>query len=645
VKQTSKKTLWKRATSEKHSGTEFDRVVSLLSAYIDSNLKGNLNELLSVLQHLGSKKTGKTKELFNAVQNVLENLKLKLVESHSGVANVLRDVATFLVESKISTVLERETSKIDELLERLDFVASGGTDEEVPRVQKTDGDTESVAYIPKFPITLPKHFEDPKVLHFVERLESLNAILSAHTRGTDASNQTQRLKLEQLTLANYCLHTAKQNTKTNLMTFGTKLEKDISNSLAENTNKTVDFINCDATDGFMYRSLAEVFRWKLRNLAVTIGAELTARADGKILIDIGSSGTYTSTTVNFIGLRTAFDLVSKRMEDLSIEFEDSSISEQDESNASALSSTAKTRKEQIAHSLVEFRHFVDCAQGRFEIAGNDDDQLSLTVHLPSEARALHTLPIVIGSDSFLLESHFLTAVLDSAEVNWNESQTSIEYTDHSYQYCRIDEDVKPTTDAPTWILLLDTMEHKLALEVDTIIEPEFQISVPSVSEIQHGHKCFGERKLKLLLDPSELRPIRNCSNDLDSVHVNNSHFLCLNVSKPLEDKIRRCTDSDQILVRHTKTLAETLSQIQEFRPDYLIIEDQLDEFRAIDAVARLAHAMPLPKLQVLIFVEHGAQPLNRMHHDSFEVTCFDRDVDFGKLKKVLVANSDSAVSA
>lgn len=645
MKQTSKKTLWKRATSEKHPGIEFDRVVRLLSAYVDTNLKGNLNELLSVLQHLGSKKTGKSKELFNAVQNVLENLKLELVESRSGVANVLRDVATFLVESKTSTVLERETSRIDELLERLDFVASGGTDEEVPRVQKTDGVTESVAYIPKFPITLPKHFEDPKVLHFAERLESLNAILSAHTSGTGASNQKQRLKLEQLTLANYCLHKAKQNTKTNLQTFGTKLEKDISDSLTENTNKTVDFVNCDVTDGFMYRSLAEVFRWKLCNLVVTIGAELTSRADGKILIKIGSSGSYTSTTVVFFGLRTAFDLVSKRMDDLSLQFADSSISEQDESRERALSSTAKTRKEQIAHGLVEFRQFVDCAQGRFEIVGNDDDQLSLTVHLPSEARALHTLPIVVGSDAFLLETHFLTAVLDSAEVNWNESHTSIEYTDHSYQYCRIDEDVKPTTDAPTWTLLLDTIEHKLALEVDTIIEPEFHISVPSVSEIHHGHKCFGERKLKLLLDPSELRPTRNNSTDSDSVCVNINHFLCLNVSKPLEDKIRRCTDSDQILVRHAKTVAETLAQIQEFRPDYLIIEDQLDEFRAIDVVARLAHAVPSLKLQVLIFGEEGAQPLHQMNHDSFEVACFARNVDFGELKKVLVANSDSAVSA
>ena len=609
-----------------------------LSAYLDTKLNGSLDESLLVFRRLNDEKTGKTKELFNAIQNVLENLKLELVESHSGVVNVLRDVTTFLKESKSSSVLEGETARIDELLERLDFVASGGTDDEVPRVQKTDQVTASVAYVPKFPIKLPKHFEDPEVLHFAERLESLSAILSAHTFGTNESNQKQRLEREQLKLAHYCLNTAKHNTKTDLKKFGAKLSKDISTSLAESTNESVDFVHCDVTDGAMYRSLAEVFRSKLHDIAVTIGVELTSSADGKILIEIYSSGSYISTRLDFVGLRTAFDLICKRMDDLSLELEEFSIYERDKSNKKALSSTVKTRKERIALVLVELQYFVDCARGLFEISDNEDGQLSLVVHLPSEARVLHTFPIVVGSDMYFLESHLLSAVLNSAEVNWNESRTSIEYADHSYQYCRIHEDVKPTTDVQTWILLLDTTERKLALEVDTIKQPEFQFSVPSVSEIHHGHKCFGERKLKLLLDPSELCPIRNNSNSSDSVPFNNSHFLCLNVSQPLEDKIRRCTDSDQILVRHTKTVAETISQIQEFRPDYLVIEDQLDEFRAIDALARIAHAMPLLKVQVLIFVEDNTQPLKQMKNDSFELTSFARDVDFGRLKKVLVAN-------
>ena len=638
MKQANKKTLWKRATSEKRPRTEFDSVVRMLLAYIDTSLQENLDDLISVLQQLDSEKSGKTKELFNAIQNLLENLKLELVDTHSGVVIVLRDVATFLVESKTTTVLEREVARLDELLERLDFVASGGTDGEVPRVQAKGTDIESVVYIPKFPIRLPKHFEDPRVLYVAERLESLNVIQSAHALGTSEFQPKQKLELEQLKLANFCLAAAKHNTKIDLKTFVTKLVKDISTSLAKNTNKPIDLVNYEVNHGVMYRSLAEVFRRKLRDLAVTIGAELTSSADGNILIEIGNNESYITTTVNFIGLRTAFDLISQRMDDLSAQLADFSISEQDGSNTKALSSTAKTRKERIAHSLVEFRNFVELGQGRFEISGNHDDQLRVTVVLPSEARVLHTVPILVGPDSFLLESHLLTAVLDSSTVQWNESQTSIAYEDHSYQYCWIDEDIKPATDKPTWILLLDTNEHKLSLKVEMIKRPELQISVPSVSKIHHGHKCFGERKLKLLLDPSELRPNRHNFNNSDPLDVANNHFLCLNVSQPLEDKIRRCAESDQVLVRHTKTVAETLAQLQEFRPDFLIIEDQLDEFRAIDAVMRLAHAMPLLKVKVLIFVEDNTQSLKQMKNHTIELTCFARDVDFGRLKKVLVAN-------
>ena len=637
MKQADKKTLWKRATSENPSRTEFDSVVRTLSAYTDTSLKGNLDEVLAVLQQLDSEKTGKTRELFNAVQNVLENLKLELVESHSGVANVLCDVATFLVESKTAAVLESKSKRLDELLERLDFVASGGTDEEVPRVQKTDANTESVSYVPKFPIELPKHFEDPRVLHVAERLESLNVVLSANTLGTSDSNQKQRLELEQLKLANYCLHSAKRNTKTDLNTFATKLAQDISASITENTNKPIDFVNYEVSHGDMYRSLAEIFHWKLRDLAVTIGAELTSSADGKILLEICCNESYISTTVNFFGLRTAFDLISKRMDDLSLKLGDFSISEQDKSNKVALSSTAKTRKERIAHSLVQFQQFVAHAQGRFEIASNDEDQLSVTVELPSEARALHTFPIVVRSDLFLLESYLLTAVLESTKAQWNASQTSVKYADQYYQCCWIDEDIKPPTNATTWLLLLDTKEHKLALEVETIKEPEFQISVPSISQIHRGHKCFGERKVKLLLDPSELLPKRFNRNS-DSVSIYNSHFLCLNVSQALEDKIRRCSETDQILVRHTKTVAETLTQLQEFRPEYLIIEEQQDKFRAVDALTRLAHSMPSLKVKVLIFVEDDVQPRKHMKNDPFDVTCFARDVDFGRLKQILAVN-------
>ncbi|MYC25268.1 MAG: hypothetical protein F4X56_05040 [Gammaproteobacteria bacterium] len=637
MKQADKKTLWKRATTENHPRTEFDGVVRTLSAYTDTSLKGNLDEVLAVLQQLDSEKTGKTRELFNAVQNVLENLKLELVESNSGVAKVLCDVATFLVESKTTAVLEGESERLDELLERLDFVASGGTDDEVPRVQKSDAITESVAYVPKFPIEHPKHFEDPRVLHAAERLESLNVILSARTLGTSESNHKHTLELEQLKLANYCLQAAKRNTKTDLNTFATKLAQDISASGTENTNKPDDFLNYEVSDGVMYRSLAEIFRWQLRNLAVSIGAELTSSTDGKIFMEISFNESYISTKVDFFGLRTAFDLISKRMDDLSLKFEDFSISEQDKSNKEGLSITAKTRKERIAHSLVQLQQFVDCAQGRFDIASNDEDQLSVTVELPSEARALHTFPIVVRSDLFLLESYLLTAVLESTKAQWNASQTSVKYADQYYQCCWIDEAIKPRTGSKTWILLLDTKEHKLALEVETIKEPEFQISVPSISQIHRGHKHFGERKMKLLLDPSELLPKRFNRNS-DSVNIYNSHFLCLNVSQALEDKIRRCSDSDQILVRHTKTVAETLTQLQEFRPEYLIIEDQQDEFRAVDALTRLAHSMPSLKVKVLIFVEDDVQPHKHMKNDPIEVTCFARDVDFGRLKQLLAVN-------
>ena len=100
-----------------------------------------------------------------------------------------------------------------------------------------------------------------------------------------------------------------------------------------------------------------------------------------------------------------------------------------------------------------------------------------------------------------------------------------------------------------------------------------------------------------------------------------------------------------MLVRHTKTLAETLGQLQELRPDYLIIEDLADEFRAVDAILRIAHTMPSLKLSVLLFVEADTQPVEQLKNVPFDLAYLAKSGDFGELKRVLVVNQDSSKSA
>lgn len=647
MKPANTKTLWKRETTAKQPQSEFDSIVRALATIADGALRENIDEILTVLQQESQDETGKTLELLNAVLNVLENLKLELVESQSGVAEILRDTATLLEEARSTAVLERESAKIDELLERLDFVASGGTDEEVPRSKDAECIAQPTSVIPTLPIERPPNFEDPWHVHHAERLSSLISILSANVQGTSGSERKQRLQLEQVTLADYFVRIAKLETTLSLQLFADELVKEICASLEKQTKQSVDFVNGNAADGYMYRSLAEMFRRKLCKLAVLIGTELMAHPDSTVHFEIDSSQSNISIDIKFVGLRTAFDLISQRMDELSLIQEDIPVLELDAHFEEALSKRAKTRKERIAQALVEIQQFVDNARGQLRMSSDDDDQLDVTVDLPLGARVLQTLPFVIGSDTFLLESHLITAIVDSTKVHWDDSHTRINYEDHSYEYSLIEDatnPVKPNSGRTTWMLLLDTTNRKLALEVESIGEPELHLSVPSISEIHHGHKLVGGSTLKLLIEPVELRLKGASKNNANDDLVANNHLLCCNVSQSLVDKICRCIDSKEVVIRNTSSLSETLTQLQEFQPDYLVIEDRSDEFRAVDAVKRIAHTFPTLRVAVLLFTEASDQPVEQMKNGSITLKCLAKDVDFRELKKALVVSSNSAIS-
>ena len=378
------------------------------------------------------------------------------------------------------------------------------------------------------------------VVHHVERLASLNAILAVRALETSDSDRKHRLHIEQLNLANYCLRAAKRDTTLKLNGFADELAQEISDTLKDQINKPDDFVHHSATAGVMYRSLAEVLRWNLCEFSVIVGSELTSHSDSKIQIEIRAGKSYLSFAIEFVGLRTAFDLITQRMDELSLTCEDVPIQEQNANHQDTLSKTAKTRKERIAHGLVDIKSFVDSAHGRFEVSSNDDEQLRVTLEIPSGARVLHTLPIVIGTDTFLLESHLLTSVVDSTEAKWDESRTHIEFADRSYQYCLVAENIKatkPNDNTTTWLLLLDTTDRKLALEVENVRKPELQISTPSISEILHGHKFLGGNTFKLLIDPTELIPQGSYRSNAGSGKLAVKHLLCFNVSQPLGRQI------------------------------------------------------------------------------------------------------------
>lgn len=644
MKPGKNKTLWKRAISKTQPHTEFDQVVHALTSYSDSAPKGNLNELLSVLKEDWADSTGKTNELLGAVQNLLENLKLELIVAHSEIGEILRDVAVLLKETRTKTALEQQSARLDELLERLDFVASGGTDKEVRRVEEA-APRKPATFFPKLPIARPKNFEDPSVANHLERIESLSAILSARFCKNDVTGRQLELQVEQLQLAEYCLRTVEQGTTTELKDFTYELTEEISKFFEGKVNKPAEFVHFVATAGVVYRSFAQIFRRQLFDLAIIIGGELASRSDARIQIETHSCNSNVSLTIEFIGLRTAFDLISRRVEELSVTLEDFPVYEPNVLAEEALSKTAKTRKERIAYGLVQLGRFVDCAQGQISISSTEEQQLTVDLKLPLRARVLHVLPIIVGSDTFLLESHLLAGIIDSTKVCWDESHSSIEHADKNYQYCVIDDDIrpiKPNKDNPNWVLLLDTMDRKLALEVENISEPELQISVPSKSKIQHGHQLLNGNTPRLLIDPMDLRPPARI--DVITDEVSTTHFLCFLVSKTLQAKIRRCIDNGPIIMRNSSSWADTISQLQEYRPDFLIIEERTDEFRAMDALKRIGNTIRSLRIKVVLFIEAQNKPVERLKNVSFDLAYLSKDDDFRELKNVFAVNRDSAKS-
>ena len=628
--------------------TEFAHVVEVITAYVDAVSNSSRDDVLTVLQKFKAARTGKTKELLTAVENALENVKLDLVESQSGVNEVLLDVVSFLSYARTTTTLERHTSKLDELLERLDFVASGGVDAEVPRDTQTNVTSQAEAYIPKLPVKQPKNFEDPSLARHVERLTSLNAILTQIVDVSEHSRRDRQLRLEQLNLVNYVLLDATHKLAVDFKSFANKLVQEIRDSLEEKTNKSVTFVHFEVDDGIMYRSLSEVFRGKLREAVEVIGEGLLSHRDTQIQLRFSTSSSSNTIDITFMGFVDALDLIEHRMAELSGYESDNLIQYPLTDDKEQLRRTTKTRKERIALTLADLRQFVDSARGQFQMSSDNDGQFQIFVELPLYTRIVHTLPIEVGTDTFLLESHCVTAVLDTPKAQWDVTRTNIEYDDQSYRYCLIADHIKPnapTADTQTWMMLLDVMSHKLALEVQHIGKPELQVSTPSLSKINHGHKFIGGRLLRLLLDPSTLIPTEMNKNDVHPQIETKTNILCLNTSQLLVKKVQRCIGTADLLLRYASTTADAIAEVQEYLPRILIIEDDPDDFRASDAVSRIAQAIPWANFTLLLFKDSDGTAVERIDRLPFKVICLTRNTDFAQLKKALAAAQDSAESA
>lgn len=126
--------------------------------------------------------------------------------------------------------------------------------------------------------------------------------------------------------------------------------------------------------------------------------------------------------------------------------------------------------------------------------------------------------------------------------------------------------------------------------------------------------------------------------------VPTAHFLCFLVSKTLQAKIERCIDTGPIIMRNTSSLADTISQLQEYRPDFLIIEESTDEFRAMDALKRIGNAIHYLRIKVVLFIEAQTKPVEQLKKVSLDIVYLSKDDDFRELKNVFSANRDSAKS-
>ncbi|MCY3885240.1 MAG: hypothetical protein OXG24_10065 [Gammaproteobacteria bacterium] len=579
---------------------------------------------------------GDLAELLWATENFLSSITANTLTEENGSYDVLRDLSNYLLHSSSPEKNESspETEEVDELLERLDFLASGGSDRDIPKRGPKDRTSRTKFAKHQFPVEPSPLLENPWLISSLEKARStyrlLVSDLKAHVNPHSLKlmdRQLQHLKsMENQILGQSCIPLAEFRARLT-SSFNNKVESNSSNQGSQDRNPS-------EASGHIFRSLANflapVFEDWMKCLI-----EITA--------DRPQSSFEFKTLVKSEELILSFSLKgikSKHAELLNSTVESvGSIGDHDDGKKPDHSNRGTAHSAKFQSSLRALIETSQCVAGSLVVETNDKNEIFVEVSTNLHTRLAQWVPVAIGTSRYAFEAHLVSAIFPTSIVSYDPHKNSVAHNGISFEYETLGlakrMDQVASIDSG-FVVLLDCGSRKLAVHVDDVFAIETAAVRQSSSQVEYGNTMLLWPSNLLQLDP----------HLPESVPSKPSNFkrksLCLIGANPeLVDTFRRATVNADMDCTIVDGVYEAIRSIQERTPCFLVVQSSDGGLSWLDQLQLASKDIDTSNIRVLIVTPDHTSARTKYKQENLELKWISEDIPVQDLAELLASNPDS----
>ena len=523
-------------------------------------------ETIRQIANARSKSRGLVVELLSAVQNFLSCLTEGTLGYETDALSVLSEVSRMLNTAHPTGQLpEGLKDDLDVLLERLDFLASGGTDNELPRGQTTATTSIEKTSDVKFPIDVPDGWEDPNLVSSLVKFQSA-ADLVRRKNTSEIVNSTDEIFSKQKDWQDSLVSQIEKQTKLPFETLAERVEDEITRNI-NNLDIEIDHSLSPAVilEG-LFKSLAlrllPLIGRGVRAFALVSPSPCITKIS--VSIDVGDSDV--DLCVHALDLETKF--VEEYWQKIT-------------SLDSVLPFTfERNSKPADQHPMWQIKNDFVQLGGDLGFEVTSSESFSMKFSFPRFTRFTSLVEVSICGCLMGIEAHLVHAIISVTQARWESGRLSILHKGKLYERAEIDTRVlrhQASLNESGYLILLESNGRRLALHADTVETTGEGLIHRSSSRIEFGHSILGYPRLMVLIDPdsigydySELQPttlrdstprFRVCLHDLSMGSIEKFDIATRNLSV-------ECVVTNEEF--------DVIRDLQEHHPKMFFVEQQHD---------------------------------------------------------------------
>lgn len=610
------------ATLEKHGdqAREVERLVQQISS-VRKQFDGTMAELLW------------------ATENFLSSFNSGNLNDEKGSYAVLQELSRYLHRTAAIDDTEfTNTDEVDELLERLDFLASGGSDQEVPRRTRGTTTPSSNFHRINFPVEPSRHNEDSLQTSMLEYSRSTCRLLVSRLEA-QSDSRSRGLLEQQLQYLNNIETSIRKQSSVTMVELVNRITDPIKSDLEKHSGSpSVETHVNQVSTVYVYKSLANFLVPVLRDLAQALAATSTDRKGATFEIRALVDADLLTVSYTLKGIKTKFvELIVTTLESNVL-----SAGTETEKHADP---HATSTSENIRSSVHALAGAVQTLAGSLSVETAPDGEVKLELSVNSRARLTQVVPVLVDSANFAIEAQLVQAVVPTHKAARDIYRNQVLHEDTTYEFSALGQTNRldqVDSDVSGFFVLMECNSRKSAIHVEGFQNVTELVVRPSSSDVEFGSTMSLSPPNLIQLDL-----LSSLAGDTDKPAIKDGENskrtrVCLcDLSSHIAETFSKASLGMNSKCEVVQGSFETIRSIQERRPSILVLEASDNEENWIDQLRLARHYTDLSSAQVWIAGSEHESQHSRFGPEFSDVRWIPRDIQVPQLVELLTSSLGS----